>query len=240
MNHRLQLFESPDLWAVTGPAIRPGGLELTERAARICDLPAGSAVLDAGCGLGATVDFLDETFAWQTVGLDVSPGMIQEAHLRQPKARLIAGAADRLPFPDGAMKAVFCECVLSLTRNRAETLREFARVLAPDGWLVLSDLYARNPEADSPLLSGTCLDGTLGRKTLHDLVKVAGFGIRLWEDHSDRLKHLAARLVFAHGSLAAFWSLFFPCGGEAEGVVEMVRKSKPGYYLLIARKEATS
>ena len=53
-------YESPALREAIGPALRPGGLDLTERAARYCGLAAGDLVLDVGCGIGATAAFLKD------------------------------------------------------------------------------------------------------------------------------------------------------------------------------------
>ncbi len=54
----LNLHESREMRSVTGPTIRPGGLTLTERAFAFCSLPERARVLDVGCGVGATVEFL--------------------------------------------------------------------------------------------------------------------------------------------------------------------------------------
>jgi len=67
------LYESPALQAVTGPALRPGGLELTRRSLALCDLPAGARVVDIGCGTGVTVHYLRRHCRLRAFGLDAHP-----------------------------------------------------------------------------------------------------------------------------------------------------------------------
>ena len=66
-------YESETVRAVTGPAIRPGGLALTRRAAEVCGLGPGARVLDVGCGTGATVQCLQAEFGAAAIGMDLSP-----------------------------------------------------------------------------------------------------------------------------------------------------------------------
>jgi hypothetical protein len=85
-------------------------------------------------------------------------------------------------------------------------------VLRSGGFLILSDIYDRGTEA---------------REQLQTRLAESGFSILLWEDHTQLLRELAARLVLAHGSLEGFWCDAAGCAAGA----------RPGYYLLIARKD---
>jgi hypothetical protein len=68
------------------------------------------------------------------------------------------------------------------------------------------------------------------------MIQEAGLEAVIWEDHSDFLTHLAAQLIFRFGSLNAFWAT--TCRGEDPEVIrETVKRGKPGYYLLIARRK---
>jgi hypothetical protein len=63
-----------------------------------------------------------------------------------------------------------------------------------------------------------------------------GFTLLRWEDHSEALKLLAARLVFACGSLQALWEgTDERAGGKA--CSSAVLSARPGYFLAVARKE---
>jgi arsenite methyltransferase len=51
-------YENPKIHEVTGETIRPGGFALTKRAIEYCGFGKGARLLDVGCGLGATVEYL--------------------------------------------------------------------------------------------------------------------------------------------------------------------------------------
>lgn len=227
-------YESPDVRAITGQTIRPGGLELTERAARFCGLGVGERVLDVGCGAGATAAFLQERFQTAAVGIDPSALLLMDARKDHAALPLVRGDGTSLPLAGECFGAVFCECVLSLVADRRKALAECHRVLRPGGHLVIADLYWRSEGlsdmAASPESSG-CLAGALPRRRLETLVAAAGFDLCLWENHSPHLKILAAKLVWDGLRLPDFWGAAGRpgCGG----------RGRPGYGLLVARKRST-
>ncbi|WP_373501531.1 DVU_1556 family methyltransferase [Desulfococcus sp.] len=223
------LYEDPAVAAVTGETLRPGGFMLTDRSVGLCALPPGARVADIGCGNGATVRRLRERFGLAAVGFDASLSMLRKA---PPGGLVVQGRAEALPVVSGSMAAVFCECVLSLVPSPAEALRECRRVLAPEGFLILADLYQRFPaEAGMPGEHGaSCAAGARSRPDMERCVRDKGFALMRWEDHTRLLKELAARIVFAHGSLDRFWTHVGLNGppGDCCG--------RPGYGLMICRK----
>ena len=135
-------YDIPEkLRAVIGDAIRPGGLDLTERAVDFCGFSKGAGIVDIGCGFGTTLNHLRDRHGFRVCGIDMSARMLSE-NRRQP---VIQAVADCLPFGAGVFDGIFCECVLSLLPLPENALREFHRVLQPGGYLVLSDIYLRNP-----------------------------------------------------------------------------------------------
>jgi arsenite methyltransferase len=232
------LYESREMRAVTGPAIRPGGLALTERALTLCRLPAGARVLDVGCGVGATVGFLCQEHRHAAFGVDTSSLLLKEGLEKKPNLRLLQASAENLPFPECCFRALFCECVLSLLRNPVSVLGEFARVLNPGGFFILSDVYARAPGETSSLQNipiRCCITGAVGRNQIFAMVEESGFMTLIWEDHSALLKQLAGQLIFSFGSMNAFWAA--TCTGEhPDAIPETVKRARPGYYLLIAQR----
>jgi len=211
------LWQRPEMRAACGDTLRPGGLELTERAARLAGLAPGWRVLDAGAGLGATVEHLRRDFHARAVGLDRCR---QQLGLPPADAPLVHGDVLALPFVDRSFDMVFCECVLSLIPDKARALGEMARVLAPGGWLALSDLTlapapeiachircgsgasramgsesAARPRADAPPES--CADGALPEAELLAEMVRAGLAVRRVEDHTKKLKELAARFILS-------------------------------------------
>jgi arsenite methyltransferase len=235
------LCESRSFQDLVGPALRPGGLKLTRRGLAFCGLPEGARVLDVGCGKGETVRFLREAYRLEAVGLDHSDRMLAAAREETPGLSLVRGEAACLPFRDRSLSAVVCECVLSLVADPAAAWREWARVLAPGGFLILADLYLRAPgHARRPgSQSGTCcLQGAGSRGELVDHLRRHGFSPVTWEDHTAFLKHLAARLVFAGWPLATLWGSNAACAAGPDP--SAIRRARPGYFLAVARKRGAT
>lgn len=103
------------------------------------DLRDDSRVLDAGCGAGVPVTTVLADAGHRVVGLDASREQLRLARERVPAA-LVQGDLTRLPFADGAFDAlVSFHAVIHVPREEhAGALAEFARVLRPDGRLLVS------------------------------------------------------------------------------------------------------
>jgi len=233
------LYEREELTAITGGMLRPGGVELTARAVRLCGLPTGAAVLDVGCGPGHTLSQLAACFQLRPVGLDKSGSMLRQAAAANPAATLLQAEATAIPLGDGGFDAVISECVLSLTGDIATTLGEMARILPPGGKLALADIYVRDADRQNNPLSAaihSCLSAARPLEAVTTAVEAAGFSILHLEDHSAALKQLACQIIFSFGSLEAFWGLFME-KEAASSACRALNAARPGYYLLIAEKK---
>jgi SAM-dependent methyltransferase len=199
-------------------------------------------VLDVGCGTGATVHYLRFQHGLWAMGIDRSSTLLEAGARSNGGLPLVRGCAEQIPIGDGSVAAVFCECVLSLCSDPVDTLREVMRVLQVGGYLVMTDIYSRNTsdpaqEVGKPSV-GCCLQGAVGRTTMETRIAAAGFDLLLWEDHSALLKQLAGQLIWAYGSLNAFWTII--AGPDAAGALTSGGKGRcrrPGYYLLVAQKK---
>ncbi len=229
-----ELFNQPRFREAAGSEFRPGGLGLTEELASECGLEPGWRVLDVGCGVGSTPSFLARHYEVATVGLDRSPGFIEEAEARDHSVTWMKAHAAGIPYPDGYFDAVFAECFLSGVDDRPKVLTEVGRVLRPGGRLAVTDMYLRRPEASSSLDSlppATCLRGAVGKDDMLALLEEAGFAVRVWRDCSEVLRAFTASLVFSYGSAASFWHAVL---GPGESLRDRVALARPGYCLLIA------
>ncbi len=215
-----------------GDALRPGGLALTERALALCRLPESGWVADVGCGWGETVRHL-RIRGYRAVGVDLSA----EALLEGPCLSAVRGTALALPVGSETLDGIFCECVLSLLSSPESAILEFHRTLKPGGYLVLTDVYLREPSERPGIPVGShpsCLAGAVGIDERVKQVRKNGFQVLKWEDHSRLLAELAARIVWGGGSLDAG---FLPPSSCRQGAARFdLRRARPGYFLLVARK----
>lgn len=124
------------------------------------DLAPGLQILEVGSGPGQAVIQLAHSGAKRVVGVDLSPGMLEQAeYLRLSNGtEEQAGQADfrlapaqRLPFQDERFDVVICRLLLHHLREPEQALREFWRVLRPGGHLLLADVLG----ADDPVKRAT-------------------------------------------------------------------------------------
>lgn len=237
LTNHCRLYEKEAVQQVTGNTIRPGGLSITDRGLEYCNFVPGARLLDIGCGTGATVEYLLSK-QFDAVGVDPSPTMLQLAHKRNNKLPLYLAAGEQLPFGDQTMDGVLAECTLSLVQNLPLVLQQISRVLKPQGFLIVSDLYIRNKKdgvlTDLPL--DCCLGGAVQQHRWLETITSAGFTKLLWEDHTKCLKELAAQMIFTHGSMEQFWCKILGCE-QGRQMKDLLKYYKVGYFLLVAKKK---
>jgi ubiquinone/menaquinone biosynthesis C-methylase UbiE len=213
-------FDWLKMCSQVGPCLRPGGVELTDRALQVCALPAGSLVADIGCGTGGTLHHLEQSGRYRLVGVDRSEELLAEAAKRLQGARLLLGEADNIPLPTASVDLLLCECVISILENRKAALCQFSRVVKAGGYLVVSDLFRQGDyEITGSPQPPPC------REEILDLLADHGFSLLVWENHQRLLKEFVVRMIFAGGCLPDQWQL----GSKGN-------RSAMGYFLLVARK----
>jgi arsenite methyltransferase len=232
------VYEGAAIREATGDVIRPGGLALTDGALTLCQLPAGARVLDVGCGPGVTVEHLIVQHHLAAFGLDVSALLLQSGKGRNMALPLAQAQGERLPVRNESLDAILSECSLSLVTDVDQALAEFRRALRSGGYLVVSDVYARNPDGIAALRClpvESCVRGALLRGEMIEQLCMHGFEISAWQDHSDALQQFAAQLIWAHGSMAQFWCRA-TCRTDPVEIQKAIVQSRPGYFLLVAQK----
>jgi ubiquinone/menaquinone biosynthesis C-methylase UbiE len=98
--------EYDDWWLARGlhaARERPGWSGEVEELIRVVSGLTPAHVLDVACGTG----FLTRHLRGEVVGIDQSAAMVAIAAARMPGARVVAGDAVPLPFPDDAFERVF-------------------------------------------------------------------------------------------------------------------------------------
>lgn len=115
-----------------------GASELAGLLGRLDAHPRGGTCVEVGCGPGRMTGALAERFD-RVLALDVSPAMLEQAraHVTAANVTFLAVPGDRLEgVEDRSADAVVCYLVLQHLPSGEVVrayLREFARVLAPQG-----------------------------------------------------------------------------------------------------------
>ncbi|MDR3542184.1 MAG: class I SAM-dependent methyltransferase [Desulfosporosinus sp.] len=238
-NDLFKLYESDLLRQTTGDTLRPGGFSLTDLGVQSCDFLPGARVLDVGCGSGATVERLVDLFHLQAIGIDPSEVLLECGKKKNPSLNLIRGLGEDLPFPANHMDGVFAECALSVMIDPERVLKEIYRVLKPGGWMVINDVYARNPEGLKPLQDlnlDSCLRRALPKEQLLNQLVGQGFNIVSWCDHTNLLTQLTVNLIMTHGSMREFWLKSASCSVDPILAQSAIKQARMGYFQLIAKR----
>lgn len=99
------------------------------------------AILDVGCGTGRLL--VKTASLWsgaRLMGVDPAERMVEIAHERLPTATIAVAGAEALPMPDCSVDAVLSCVSFHHWNDRAQGLREAARVLRVGGRLCLADV----------------------------------------------------------------------------------------------------
>ncbi len=203
---------------------RPGGFEITERAIQFCNFGENDCLADIGCGLGATVRYLRRLYHLDICGVDKDVDTLSQAGEYSEGEQLLLADARHLPFAGGTLDGLLFECSFSKMEEPEKILTECRRVLKSDGWLIISDMYARGVP--------TQLSGMLGRldsrEEMLERLHVGGFEIELFQDYTRLLKALWGQIIFQVGACGLYTVL-----GLEPGVMRSV---KCGYCLIVAKR----
>jgi arsenite methyltransferase len=161
----------------------------------VADLHEGETVLDLGSGAGADV-FISARRVGPTgraIGLDMTDEMLELARANAAEAGLdnvefLKGYLEEIPLPDESVDVVISNCVINLSGDKRNVLRETARVLRPGGRFAVSDVI-RDPgmddatRADMEAWTG-CIAGALTRDEFEQALHAAGLtDIEINETH---------------------------------------------------------
>lgn len=124
-------------------------IELVAERWRKAGRAAPEAVLDFGCGIGASLPHLREAFPGaHIIGLDVSQKSFEIAGRRFPDAaELTPYDGGRIPLADASLDLAFSACVFHHidAGEHARLFAELRRVLKPDGVLCIFEHNPINP-----------------------------------------------------------------------------------------------
>ncbi|HYK85637.1 MAG TPA: arsenite methyltransferase [Ktedonobacteraceae bacterium] len=152
----------------------------------LAELRPGERVLDLGSGGGIDV-LLSARRVGPTgfvYGLDMTDAMLALAERNRVEAgvenvRFLKGVIEAIPLPENAVDVVISNCVINLSADKGQVLREAYRVLAPGGRFAVSDIVIQGHlpptiQKDMEAWAG-CIAGALEEETYRNLLAAAGF-----------------------------------------------------------------
>src|SRR3954447_8516893 len=165
----------------------------------LAELKPGEMVLDLGSGGG--IDVL--LSAWRVgptgkaYGLDMTDDMLALARENQRKAgvenvEFLKGEIEHIPLPDCSVDVIISNCVINLSGDKDQVLREAFRVLKPGGRFAVSDVVTRGDVPEevrrSMLLWVGCIAGAL--KDTDYIAKLTGAGFEKVEIEPTRVYNI--------------------------------------------------
>ena len=152
----------------------------------LASLKPGEKVLDLGSGGGIDV-LLSARRVGPTgfaYGLDMTDAMLELAERNRAEARIehvrfLKGEIEHIPLPANVVDVVISNCVINLSADKRQVLREAFRVLVPGGRFAVSDIVIQGQipqvvRADLEAWAG-CVAGALEEETYRQLLAEAGF-----------------------------------------------------------------
>lgn len=110
-------------------------------------LPAGTTLLDVGCGIGGSSRILARDYGFAVTGVTISPKQVERAQQLTPKdlnAQFLVDDAMDLSFPDESFDVVWSIEAGPHMPDKAVFAKELLRVLRPGGILVVADWNQRD------------------------------------------------------------------------------------------------
>jgi len=152
----------------------------------LATLKRGDVVLDLGSGGGIDVLLSARRVGptGKAYGLDMTEEMLALARANQHKAgvenvEFLKGEIEHIPLPDNSVDVIISNCVINLSADKDQVLREAFRVLKPGGRLAVSDVVTRGHVPSeirrSMLLWVGCIAGALDDDAYRSKLTAAGF-----------------------------------------------------------------
>lgn len=160
---------------------------------------ATDKVLDVGCGIGGPSRFLADRFGCSVVGVDVLPLRVEIAQalaqLTGTEERVSYRVADatELDVPDESFDQVWMLDVSMHVRNKRALFGEIARVLRPNGLMVMHEQTGPLPAAMRPVMrQAPYIAPSLPQ--LIRYVEDAGLRMLTWRDTTSMVVEYFARM----------------------------------------------
>jgi len=152
----------------------------------LAQLHPGETVLDLGSGGGIDVLLSAQRVGpnGKAFGLDMTDEMLALANENKCRAgaenaEFLKGEIEHIPLPDNSVDVIVSNCVINLSADKDQVLREAFRVLKPGGRFAVSDVVTRGEVPatirQSVLLWVGCVAGALDQDEYRDKLAASGF-----------------------------------------------------------------
>ncbi len=167
-------------------AVLPDGIEAQSfgcgNPLAFSNVKLGDSVLDLGCGAGLDLLIAAEKVGetGRVVGVDFNHDMLSLAEKRirdYPNIELVHGNIQALPLPSQSFDWVISNCVINLAQDKQSAFDEIARVLKPNGTMLVSDIVAESLPwwvRRSGVLKAACGGGVISEKQYLTGLRAAG------------------------------------------------------------------
>jgi arsenite methyltransferase len=183
-SHVRELYEAPD--ALDLPEEVSGLSMGCGDPITLAALQPGQTVLDLGSGGGIDCFLAAKRVgeSGHVIGVDMTAEMIEKARLNKqrmgfPNVEFRLGEIEHIPASDSSVDVIISNCVINLSPDKPQVLREAYRVLKPGGRLAVSDIVTDGPlpQAIKDSLSAWagCIAGALDVHDFQLLLEEAGF-----------------------------------------------------------------
>ncbi len=116
-------------------------MKLALSALKVLGDPEHVSLLDVGCGNGRLAAFF-QSAGFKVSGVDISSAIIERNRAALPGIDFRHTTPDQpMDYPDGSFDAIFCSEVIEHTYDVELMFGEFARLLRPEGLLILTTPY---------------------------------------------------------------------------------------------------
>lgn len=158
----------------------------------LADLKPGETVVDLGSGSGMDTFMaaLHVGPQGRVIGIDMTDEQLAKAERLSTafgfgNVSYRKGYIEKVPLADASADVVISNGVINLATDKGEVFRETARLLKPNGRLVLSDIVTETPLSESIVCNATlwaaCIGGAAQQDDYRRLVEEAGLRVTAFE-----------------------------------------------------------
>ena len=152
----------------------------------LAQLKPGEIILDLGSGGGLDCFLAAKQVGadGRVIGVDMTPEMLARARssvarLKIQNVEFREGFLENLPVEDDSMDVIISNCVINLSPDKPQVLREMYRTLKPGGRIAVSDIVTNRPLSEEARKNNEdwcgCLSGALAHEEYEYELSKAGF-----------------------------------------------------------------